>query len=93
MLKIQATERIAALKALPDWQYDSARDAIIRDFKFNDFTEAFAFMTKVAALAEAANHHPEWSNIYSKVTILLITHTASGLTQKDIELAKAIDAL
>jgi len=73
--------------------YDANADAISRDFKFKDFSEAFAFMTRVALLAQAANHHPEWSNVYNKVSITLTTHDAGGVTANDIALAEAIDKL
>ena len=66
---------------------------LVREFKFKDFIEAFGFMTKVALLAQQANHHPEWSNVYNKVKICLTTHDADGITQKDIDLALAIDEL
>lgn len=82
-----------ALKSVPEWAYDAGAGAVVRDFKFKDFSEAFGFMTRVALLAQAANHHPEWSNVYNKVTIKLTTHDAGGLSAKDIELAKAIDKL
>jgi 4a-hydroxytetrahydrobiopterin dehydratase len=81
----------AALSALPDWSREG--DAIVREFRFDDFVQAFAFMTSVALLAERANHHPEWSNVYSRVRILLTTHDAGGLTRKDFELAAEIDRL
>ena len=68
-------------------------DAISRQFKFKDFSEAFAFMTRVALLAQSADHHPEWSNVYNKVSITLTTHDAGGLSDKDIALATAIDTL
>ena len=71
----------------------AGRDAITRDFVFADFSEAFAFMTRVALLAETMNHHPEWSNVYRTVSITLSTHDAGGLTELDTRLAKAIDAL
>ena len=87
------TERTEALDALPDWDYDDARDAITRNFVFGDFSEAFAFMTRVALLAEKADHHPEWSNIWNRVEILLTTHDAGGLSARDIAMAAAIDAL
>lgn len=64
-----------------------------RAFAFGDFVEAFSFMTSVALLAESANHHPEWSNVYRKVTIDLSTHEAGGITERDLALAAAIDAL
>lgn len=66
---------------------------LVREFKFKDFIEAFGFMTKVALLAQQANHHPEWSNVYNKVKICLTTHDADGITQKDIDLALAVEEL
>jgi 4a-hydroxytetrahydrobiopterin dehydratase len=86
-------ERAHALDMLGEWDYDDARDALTRQFMFADFVEAFGFMTRVAILAEKADHHPEWSNIYNRVDILLTTHDAGGLSSRDAELAKAIDAL
>jgi 4a-hydroxytetrahydrobiopterin dehydratase len=86
-------ERADALDGLPDWDLDDGRDAITRSFKFADFSEAFAFMTRVALLAEKANHHPEWSNVWNRVDILLTTHDAGGLSTRDIAMAQAIDAL
>ncbi len=85
-------DRADALDALDDWDYDEARDAITRRFTFADFSEAFAFMTRVALLAEKADHHPEWSNVWNKVEVRLTTHDAGGLTAKDVALATAIDA-
>ena len=87
------TERTAALDALGDWDFDDARDAITRSFVFADFSAAFAFMTRVALLAEQQDHHPEWSNVWNRVDILLTTHDAGGLSARDVKLAKAIDAL
>lgn len=86
-------ERTAALDALGEWDYDDARDAITRQFLFADFSEAFAFMARVALLAEKQDHHPEWSNVWNRVEILLTTHDASGLSARDVTMAKAIDAL
>jgi len=91
--QLSEAERADALDALPDWDYDEARDAISRNLVFADFSEAFAFMTRVALLAEKADHHPEWSNVYNRVEILLTTHDAGGLSGRDIEMAEAIDAL
>jgi len=91
--QLSEAERAEALDGLPDWDYDEARDAIARRFAFADFSEAFAFMTRVALLAEKADHHPEWSNVWNRVEILLTTHDAGGLSPRDIELAEAIDAL
>ena len=92
MAKLDDKERGAALQQLPDWTYDPSRSAIARSFRFRDFNEAFAFMTRVALAAEQADHHPEWSNDWNKVDILLTTHSAGGLTAKDVALAKRIDA-
>jgi len=85
--------RAAALDALGEWDYDEARDALVRRFVFADFVEAFGFMTRVAILAEKADHHPEWSNVYNRVDVLLTTHDAGGLSARDVALAKAIDVL
>lgn len=83
----------AALKDCPDWALAEDGSAISRSLRFDDFVSAFGFMTKVAILAEKANHHPEWSNVYNKVDIRLTTHDAGGLSQRDFDLAKKIDAL
>lgn len=80
-----------ALETLPGWNRDG--DHLVRAYKFTDFANAFAFMTRVALLAEKADHHPEWSNIYNRVDVLLTTHDAGGLSARDVGLAKAIDAL
>ena len=85
--------RAAALADLPEWDYDAARKAITRRFKFADFNAAFGFMSRVALLAEKADHHPEWSNVHNRVDIALTTHDASGLSVRDIKLAKAINAI
>jgi 4a-hydroxytetrahydrobiopterin dehydratase len=75
-----------------DWTREEKRDAITREFVFPDFNRAFAFMTQVALAAEKADHHPEWSNVYNKVRVTLSTHDAGGVTQKDLDLARFIDA-
>ena len=90
---LNETERANALDGLPEWDYDEARDAITRRLVFADFVEAFGFMTQVALMAEKANHHPEWRNVYNRVEILLTTHDAAGLSGRDIEMAEAIDAI
>jgi 4a-hydroxytetrahydrobiopterin dehydratase len=90
---ISEAERTAALARLGGWSYDGAGKALVREFRFKDFSEAFAFMTRVALLAQAANHHPEWSNVYNRVSIRLSTHDAGGVTSKDIALAEGIGAL
>ena len=76
---------------LPRWQVEG--DRLRRQWQFRDFSEAFAFMTRVALLAEAMQHHPNWSNVYNRVTIELTTHDLKGLSDLDAELAQAIDAL
>ncbi len=88
--KLVDAEIELALQGLPGWNRDG--DAIVRAYKFADFVHAFAFMTRVALLAEKADHHPEWSNVYNRVEVRLTTHDAGGLTQRDIDLARAIDA-
>jgi 4a-hydroxytetrahydrobiopterin dehydratase len=91
--KLNDAQREQGLLGLGGWAYDEADDSIGRIFKFKDFSEAFAFMTRVALAAEKAGHHPDWSNSYNSVTIRLSTHDAGGLTDKDISLAKAVDKL
>lgn len=93
MALLSDTERKAALHRLSEWRGNAGGDAIERDFKFKDFSEAFGFMARVALLAQAADHHPEWSNVYNKVSIRLSTHSAGGVTDKDMALAEAIDRL
>lgn len=90
---LSEAERAEALDGLPDWDYDEGRDAITRTVVFTDFAEAFGFMAQVAILAEKANHHPEWTNVWNRVEILLTTHDAGGLSPRDIELAEKIDAI
>jgi 4a-hydroxytetrahydrobiopterin dehydratase len=77
----------------PAWRMVEGRDAIERSFKFKDFSAAWAFMTRVALLAEKLDHHPEWSNVYNRVVITLTTHDAGGLSARDVAMAGAIDGL
>lgn len=91
--QLSEAERADALDGLSDWDYDESRDAITRSIVFTDFAEAFGFMAQVALIAEKADHHPEWTNIWNRVEILLTTHDAGGLSERDIELAQAIDAI
>jgi 4a-hydroxytetrahydrobiopterin dehydratase len=91
MKPLDSTERAAALAELPLWKLQTGRDAIERSIKFKDFSTAWGFMNRVALAAEAADHHPEWFNVYNKVDIVLSTHDAGGLTGRDIALAKKID--
>jgi len=91
--QLSQAEREEALEGLSEWDHQAERDAITRSFTFDDFSQAFAFMTQVALLAEKSDHHPEWSNVWNRVDILLTTHDAGGLSGRDIDLAQAIDAL
>ena len=90
--KLDDAERKAALATLPGWRAAADRDAIVKEFAFADFNAAFGFMTRVALRAEAMDHHPEWVNVYNRVTATLTTHDAKGLTGKDIALARFMDA-
>lgn len=83
--------RQSLCSSCPAWTI--ASDGLEREWRFHSFVEAFGFMTQVALLAESANHHPEWSNVYNRVTIRLTTHDLGGLSSRDAELAQAIDAL
>jgi len=89
---LSEAKRDEALGGLPGWSYDPARNGIAKSFKFADFGAAFAFMTRIALAAEKADHHPDWSNVWNRVDILLSTHSEGGVTGKDIALAKAIEA-
>ncbi len=91
--KLDDAQRSALLARFPEWTHEPSRDAITRQFKFDDFAQAFGFMTSVAIIAEKMNHHPEWSNVYNRVDILLTTHDADGLSERDAKLAEAIEAL
>lgn len=85
--------RNALLAAHPDWLLARDGMAIERKFIFADFSEAWGFMNRVALLAEKADHHPEWFNVYNRVEITLTTHDAGGLSQRDVDMAAAIEAL
>jgi 4a-hydroxytetrahydrobiopterin dehydratase len=88
--KLTEAEIAAALPNVPGWTRNG--DGIERQYKFADFTQAFGFMARVALLAEKADHHPEWSNVYNKVDIRLTTHDAGGISARDFALARAIDS-
>ncbi len=90
--KLSAKARRDALAELSGWGQVEDRDAIEKSFKFKSFSEAWGFMNRVALAAEKLNHHPEWSNVYNRVDILLSTHDCGGLSELDIKLAKRIDA-
>jgi len=82
----------AALAQLTGWSAAEGRDAITKTFKFADFNAAFGWMTRIALAAEKLDHHPEWSNVYARVEVLLATHDADGVTELDVTLAKLMDA-
>ena len=89
--KLTDTEREAFFAEHPEWSLVDGRDAVRREFRFRDFNEAFAFMTRVALAAEQADHHPEWFNVYNKVEITLTTHDAGGLSARDVSLAAFVE--
>ena len=80
-----------ALAGLPGWELREGR--LHRELRFRDFVEAFGFMSRVALLAERAGHHPDWSNVYNRVVLDLVTHDAGGVTDRDLALAREIEAL
>ena len=84
-------ERDEALAALPEWNLRGDGLAIERRFAFRNFSEAFGFMARVALLAEKQGHHPEWSNVYNRVDVLLTTHDAGGVTELDLQMARFMD--
>lgn len=84
-------ERFGLADLLPDWDLQDQR--LRRELFFRDFSEAFGFMSRVALAAEALGHHPEWRNVWNRVTIELTTHDTGGLSSLDLELARRIDAL
>src|ERR1700757_3245212 len=91
--KLSAEARKSALKGLSGWSEVPGREAIQRSFSFKDFNEAFGFMTRAALVAEKSDHHPEWRNVYKTVEVVLATHDAGGVTARDVELAKAMNAI
>lgn len=91
--QLTGEERASWLAALPEWSLARDGAAIERKFAFGDFSQAFAFMTRVALLSEQRDHHPEWFNVYNRVEIVLTTHDAGGLSSRDVEMAQRIDAL
>jgi 4a-hydroxytetrahydrobiopterin dehydratase len=91
--RLSADARAKALKELSGWSEVGGREAIGRTFTFKDFNEAFGFMSRVALVAEKRDHHPEWRNVYKTVEVTLSTHDAGGVTSRDIDLARAMDAI
>jgi 4a-hydroxytetrahydrobiopterin dehydratase len=91
--KLTDAEIKSAVAELTQWQLSAGGDSLHRAFKFKNFSEAWGFMNRVALLAEAQDHHPEWSNVYNKVAITLTTHDCQGLSVRDLRLARDIDKL
>jgi 4a-hydroxytetrahydrobiopterin dehydratase len=91
--RLDDAARASLGETVPLWSLVAERDAIARSFRFADFSAAWGFMSRVALLAEQQDHHPEWFNVYNRVEITLSTHDAGGLSERDIRLARAIDAL
>jgi 4a-hydroxytetrahydrobiopterin dehydratase len=91
--KLTAEARKSAVAGLAGWKEASGGEAINKTFTFKDFNEAFGFMSRVALVAEKSDHHPEWRNVYKTVEVVLSTHDAGGVTNNDIELAKAMNAI
>jgi 4a-hydroxytetrahydrobiopterin dehydratase len=91
--RLSTEARKSALKGLPGWKEVVGREAIERIFVFRDFNEAFGFMSRAALVAEKNDHHPEWRNVYKTVEVVLATHDANGVTARDVELAKAMNAI
>jgi 4a-hydroxytetrahydrobiopterin dehydratase len=93
MAVLEEADRSERLARLAGWRYDAEARAIARTYRFRDFSEAFGFMTRAALAAEKADHHPDWSNSWNRVEIALTTHSAGGVTERDLALAAAMDAI
>jgi 4a-hydroxytetrahydrobiopterin dehydratase len=91
--RLQGAARVKAVQDLEDWADVPGRDAITKTFRFKNFRKAFAFMAEAALVAEKMDHHPEWANVYGKVEVTLTTHSAQGVTQLDIALAKKMNEI
>jgi len=91
--KLETAARVSALAQLSHWREVPGRDAIARSFRFADFNAAFGFMSRVALLAEKMDHHPEWTNVYNRVDVVLATHSCGGLSELDVTLAAFMDRI
>jgi len=89
--RLTETELSALLAEAPAWTLREDGKVLVRTFKFKDFNAAFGFMTRVALYADKADHHPEWFNVYNRVEVTLTTHDADGLSQRDVEMVRAIE--
>jgi len=92
-IKLEEPEKSSLISSLSGWEKLDNRDAIKKVFKFDNFIDAFGFMTKSALIAEKLNHHPEWFNVYNKVEVTLSTHDCQGLSSLDIQLAREMDKI
>ena len=90
--KLSPQEIKSELSKLKNWSLSDDSNSIVKNFKFNDFNEAWAFMNRVALLAEKMDHHPEWFNVYNRVDVTLTTHDANGISERDIKMASAMDS-
>ena len=88
---LSTSERATALASLSGWTEESGGKSIRRDFRFRTFSEAFSFMTRAALKAEKMDHHPEWTNVYNKVSVRLTTHDSGGVTELDTKMAAAMN--
>jgi len=91
--RLSETTISSEMAKLPDWTISTDHTAITRQFTFRNFSQAFGFMTRAAMLAEQINHHPEWANVYHRVTVTLTTHDAGGLTELDLKMAHAMNTI
>ncbi len=89
--RLQGAARIKAIKELEDWAEVDGRDAIHKRFQFKNFRQAWGFMSEAALVAEKMDHHPEWANVYGRVDVTLTTHSAQGVTDLDLSLARKMD--
>jgi len=90
-MKLSITDIDEELKSLPGWSV--VNEKLHKEFQFDSFNQAFGFMTRAAMEIEKMNHHPEWFNVYNKITIELTTHDAGGITKNDVSLAKILNSL
>jgi 4a-hydroxytetrahydrobiopterin dehydratase len=91
MIKLSESSIEEKLKNLPGWSVKN--DKLYKEFQFNDFNQAFGFMTRAAMEIEKMNHHPEWFNVYNRITVELTTHDAGGITDNDVNLARILNSL
>ena len=91
--RIQGAARVKAVKELMDWADVEGRDAIAKTYRFKNFRQAWSFMSEAALVAEKMDHHPEWTNVYGRVDVTLTTHSANGVTELDMTLAKKLDEI